>query len=510
MPLNVTKIHMHETIQPQLRHKQPGAFRKGLALAVTAACGWALNASAADEAMLKLLKVLRDRGSLTEQEYKDLVKASEQAPVAPALSRPPSFEDRLAADERVLQRIESDLQQQKKAVSELKGLTDGTSSALVRNALKDKWYEHISLRGYVQFRFNHVFKKNGPELDVPADRSVRETDSFLIRRGRLVLSGDVTDHLFLYAQSDFNASVGGAGDTGLQMRDLYADIALDKDKEFRFRVGQSKVPFGWSNLQSSQNRGPLERPDALNSAAEGERDVGVYFMWASQEARARFKDLVRLGLKGSGDYGVVSVGAYSGQGPNRSDSNGEPHVLARASYPFKLANGQFFELGAHAYHGRFVPTVSAIGAPALVPVAAGGGVVDRRAGINAIWYPQPFGIEAEWNVGEGPELSSNFRSITSEFLHGGYVQMNYRQVTDYGVLFPFARWNYFDGGRKFGGNAPASKVNELDLGMEWSPWPEVELTLVYTRSFERTNTRTFPYANTQDADRVGMQLQWNF
>ncbi len=88
--------------------------------------------------------------------------------------------------------------------------------------------------------------------------------------------------------------------------------------------------------------------------------------------------------------------------------------------------------------------------------------------------------------------------------------MNYRQVTDYGVLFPFARWNYFDGGRKFGGNAPSSKVHELDLGMEWSPWPEVELTLVYSRSFERTNTRTFPYANTQDADRVGMQLQWNF
>jgi len=67
---------------------------------------------------------------------------------------------------------------------------------------------------------------------------------------------------------------------GLQMRDLYGDIAVDKDKEFRFRVGQSKVPFGWVNLQSSQNRGPLERPDALNSAAEGERDVGVFFMWA--------------------------------------------------------------------------------------------------------------------------------------------------------------------------------------------------------------------------------------
>ncbi len=465
------------------------------------------SAQAADEALSKLLSILRDRGSLTEKEYQDLLKTNAKPLAVPA---PGSLEERLSSDERVIQRMEADLEKQRKALAEMKGLTDGTSPALVRNALKDKWYEHISLRGYVQFRFNHVFKKDGPELDVPADRSVRETDSFLIRRGRMIFSGDVTDHLFLYAQTDLNGSVGGAGDFGVQMRDLYGDIAIDKDKEFRFRVGQSKVPFGWVNLQSSQNRAPLERPDALNSAAEGERDVGVFFMWAPVEARQRFKDLVKLGLKGSGDYGVVAVGAYSGQGPNRPDANGEPHVVARVSYPFKLDNGQYFELGANAYHGRYVPTVSAIGTPALTPAAAAGGVVDRRAGVTAVWYPQPFGVEAEWMVGEGPTLSPNFRNITSEFLHGGYVQLNYRQQTDHGLLFPFTRWNYYDGGRKFGANAPDSKVNEVDFGLEWSPWPEVELTLVYSRSFQRTNTRTFPYANTTDANRVGMQVQWNF
>jgi hypothetical protein len=136
--------------------------------------------------------------------------------------------------------------------------------------------------------------------------------------------------------------------------------------------------------------------------------------------------------------------------------------------------------------------------------------VDRRAALTAVWYPQPFGIEAEWTMGEGPELNISRGGITSEFLHGGYVQLNYRKATDCGVFFPFARWNYYDGGRKFGGNAPASKVNELDIGLEWLPWPEVELTLVYTRSYERTNTRTFPYANTEDGNRVGMQVQVNF
>jgi phosphate-selective porin len=35
-------------------------------------------------------------------------------------------------------------------------------------------------------------------------------------------------------------------------------------KKFRLRVGQSKVPFGFENLQSSQNRLTLDRNDALN------------------------------------------------------------------------------------------------------------------------------------------------------------------------------------------------------------------------------------------------------
>jgi hypothetical protein len=37
-------------------------------------------------------------------------------------------------------------------------------------------------------------------------------------------------------------------------------------KEYRVRIGQSKVPYGFENLQSSQNRLSLDRNDALNSA----------------------------------------------------------------------------------------------------------------------------------------------------------------------------------------------------------------------------------------------------
>lgn len=296
------------------------------------------------------------------------------------------------------------------------------------------------------------------------------------------------------------------------MRDLYADIAIDSEKAWRIRVGESKVPFGFVNMQSSQNRAPFERPDALNSTVEGERDLGAYLIWASPETRLLFKDLVKKGLKGSGDYGVFSVGVYAGQGLNRSDLNHQPHVTARASQPISFANGQIIEIGAQYHYGRFVASTAAIdlGAGPVTPDLPSNGAIDQRGGLSFVWYPQPFGVEAEWNVGEGPELTPDGDRIESRFLHGGYLQVHYKQDTSVGTFFPFARWNYYKGGRKFATNAPRSSVDEIDAGLEYSPWPELELTLMYTHSFERTNTRTAPFDLTENAHRVGAQVQWNY
>ena len=380
---------------------------------------------------------------------------------------------------------------------------------------KDKWYEKLSIRGYTQLRYHPIVSKGdeGPEISVPNDRTVDEDNqTFNIRRGRFILSGDVTDHLFLYAQVDFAGSVGSGLDFAVQTRDLYADIAIDDAKEHRFRVGQSKVPFGWVNLQSSQNRAPLERPDALNQAVEGERDIGVFYMWAPAEIRKRFRELVSSGLKGSGDYGVVAFGAYSGQGLNRSDVNGEPHFVARASYPFKLDNGQFVEVGVQGYTGRFVPTTGSIELvedEPFTPALHNRGVLDQRAAATFVYYPQPFGVEVEYTIGRGPELDTTDLEIDDQFLHGGYVQLSYRIEDSTGVWFPFVRYHYFEGGRKFARNAPGQVVQELDIGLEWSPRPEVELTAMYTRTLDRTNTGSAPYEQAT-GDRFGLQLQFNY
>ena len=68
----------------------------------------------------------------------------------------------------------------------------------------------------------------------------------------------------------------------------------------------------------------------------------------------------------------------------------------------------------------------------------------------------------------------------------------------------------YEGGRKFARNAPAARVNEIDLGIEWSPWKELEVAVAYTHTFHRTNTSIAPYADAEGSDRVGMQVQWNY
>jgi hypothetical protein len=270
------------------------------------------------------------------------------------------------------------------------------------------------------------------------------------------------------------------------------------------------------NLQSSQNRLSIERPDALNSAVEGERDLGFYYMWADKEARQRFRDLVRTGLKGSGDYGVFALGVFNGQTLNQNDANRNQHLVARLTYPFRLDNGQYVEAGFGGYAGRVVVPATGI----VVPKE----YTDRRASAHFILYPQPFGIEAEWTVGEGPENETNnvvFNGTKSAVsstsavgvgsLQGGYINASYKIDTGAGTIIPFSRWQYFDGARKFGNYAPKMKVNEVDFGVEYQPWPEFEIAAIYTRAFERTSSGSSTN-NTlfKDQDRFTLHMQFNY
>ena len=380
---------------------------------------------------------------------------------------------------------------------------------------KAAWYETLKIDGYTQVRqteqLNDAAKLIG---GLPADRSVDPVQSIVIRRARFKITGDI-GRVSLYTQFDLAASVdsGTSRNLGLQTRDIYADIALDEDREHRIRVGVSKVPYGWVNLQSSQNRLAIERPEALNSAVEGERDQGVYYMYADKASRALFKKHNAEGFKGSGDYAVFAAGFFGGTGLNKADNNGEVHSLVRFTYPWVTASGQMYEAGIGGYAGRFMVTPAAITGVGT-PVAATqrqttDGFKDRRASAHFIMFPQPWGIEAEWTSGQGPQLNDARTIIDECHLEGGYVQASYRyQYGEGSELIPFVRWNYYDGARKFGTNAHKMVVNDLDLGFEWQWRPEVELSMMYSLTGERTNATGT--AIIKDARRLAIQLQFNY
>lgn len=360
---------------------------------------------------------------------------------------------------------------------------------------KKEWYERINIRGYTQFRINSVLW-NDEDLAPPyhpADRSVAPLNHFFIRRCRLILSGDLSDRLYFYIQPDLAASVPGVQDGAinyLQLRDCYGDVYLTTNKVHRVRVGLSKIPYGWENMQSSSNRIPLDRSDALNSAVFGERQTGLFYYWTPEYAQDLYKEVLDEGLKGSGNYGVFGIGVYNGQGVSKAESNNNMHMVVRLNTPWKMPSGQIMEAGVQAYTGRYTSYTGPIKVPGIAtPVTPVNdppdGAIDQRVGATFVYYPQPLGFSTEWNTGNGNELGPinappTKTLITSQPLSGGYVLVNYKIDSEkWGTIFPFFRWQTYRGGYLWERNSPPTYMGTFNLGMEWQFTPQMELTWEY-------------------------------
>lgn len=366
------------------------------------------------------------------------------------------------------------------------------------------WFQNFNIRGYAQVRYNRLLETN-PDLKCEqCDRSWGENGGFFLRRMRIIFSGQINKQVYFYIQPDFASAPSSSTLNFAQIRDAYFDVGVDKDNEFRFRIGQSKVPFGFENLQSSQNRLPLDRNDGLNSALSNERDIGVFFYWAPKEIRQRFSMLVRDGFKGSGDYGVFAFGAYNGQTPNRPDLNDELHVVARLSYPFVIGN-QIIEPSIQAYTGQFVVSAVSNGVTTTEDL----NYLDERAAVSIVLYPRPFGIQAEYNIGRGPEYNKQTNAIEESSLTGGYATLNYKIDFKNQKLYPFLRYQYYDGGKKHELDARSYQVRELEIGLEWEPVEAFELVTMYTISSRRFEDAMKPN-NDQSGSLLRIQAQLNF
>lgn len=436
----------------------------------------------------------------------------------------------ITVDQWVLIKAEEE-KREAKALQESRGIGD--------TPVRERWYEKINIRGYVQLRYNYTVD-NDFLRSSSNDRSIGENNEFFLRRARLIFSGQPHERVFFYLQPEFAGSVSGSEQIAA-LRDFYVDLFLTKNTEWRIRGGLSKIPYGFENMQSSQNRLAFDRNDALQTGAPSERDLGVYLYYTPTVVRERFRRLVNSGLKGSGDYGMLGIGVYNGQGINVRDRNKNKHVVFHATYPYEFPNGQIVEVGMDAYTGQVnVATQPVIPVnPAVSPSTGqqlafnpqlrnGGNYLDQRIAWHFVLYPQPFGLQAEYTIGRGPELNANRTEVVPGNIRGGYVQLFYHYKCDTFCLsvFPYVRYQEYFGGRKLEANAPRDSVRELELGIEYQVSKAIEFTVAGTFTSRNTSEAQFlpascansfsripciqtPYER-QAGNLLRFQLQWNF
>lgn len=381
------------------------------------------------------------------------------------------------------------------------------------------WYERLKLRGYTQMRYNAFIDGDDTapagqsRLRSVHDGSINEDGGFSLRRARLVLEGNVTNNIALYFQTDFATAVTGQSngerrESFGQLRDAYVDVFLDRGHELRVRFGQSKVPFGWENLQSSSNRITIDRSDAINSAMPSERDLGIALYYTPAQVKTIWDRLAADGQKLFGNYGAFALAAYNGQGVNRPEQNRGLAKFAMATWPIELDglgspfSGQVLELGGAVMLNNVRPEVRTGGVTDI-------DFTDNRYGVHAVLYPQPFGLQAEWNWGLAPQYDSGLQAIRSMRASGGYVQFMIN-AGDFGIgrIMPYGRWQTYRGGWKASTNAPRLETDEFELGVEWQILSALELTIAYANMtrLEADERRT----GRATGDLIRTQLQWSY
>jgi hypothetical protein len=414
-----------------------------------------------------------------------------------------------------------------KAMEQSRGISDVP--------VRERWYEKISIRGYAQFRYN--LSPDNEFLTSPGDRAIVKNNELSMRRTRLIVSGQPHDRVFVYLQGEFAGLVNNQEGTGV-MRDAYADLYLTENKAWRIRAGLSKVPFGFETVQSSQNRLTFDRNDATFSGIPNERSLGVLLYYTPPTVRERFRRLVDSGLKGSGDYGMFGFGVFNGQGIDQRDVNKNKHVVFHSAFPYEFSNGQIVQVGMDAYTGQVVVSTSPVvpansldGISIAPQFSNGGNYLDERIAWHLVVFPQPFGLQAEYTIGRGPQLNAARTEVELGSLRGGYVQLYYNYKCDTYCLniFPYIRMQEYFGGLKLASNSPQQSVREAELGIEYQLNRSLEFTIAYSwtqrtsadsatlplNSFcgtsvsQITSCTQTPY-QLQTGNLVRFQLQWNF
>jgi hypothetical protein len=140
--------------------------------------------------------------------------------------------------------------------------------------------------------------------------------------------------------------------------------------------------------------------------------------------------------------------------------------------------------------------------------------LDHRIAGSINLYPKPFGLLAEYNIGESPSYDEATDSIRVQKLNGGFVTACYRTKLGKGFVMPYARYQVYDGSKKLELDARRYDLNELELGVEWQLIKNLEISLAYVisdRSYADHTVRKDTGANYHEQGNfLRIQMQANY
>jgi len=252
----------------------------------------AVPAQANNEAMINLLKVLRDQGTITAQNYDLLVKAAK--------------EDKKSADKVA------------KKVAEVE-----KSSVKVTAKGKLKFES-----GDGNWSFQPIGRVMWDAVNVDSDNSPNaEFKGTELRRARLGFEGGVYDWGYKF-EGDF-----AKGNTSI--KDAFVSYGTKfGDTKFKTKIGQSQIAFGFNTAASSKYMSFIDRPWYADSALSPARESGV---------------AAKLSGHSWSLASSVTIGEFGG-GVTEDNVDGTTYALRGTFLPYNADKTHLIQVGA-GYRG---------------------------------------------------------------------------------------------------------------------------------------------------------------
>ncbi|MEK6660373.1 MAG: porin [candidate division NC10 bacterium] len=315
-------------------------------------------------------------------------------------------------------------------------------------------------------------------------------NNFLVRRGRIGMSGTFYKYFDFFVEADF-------GQGAAVLTDGYLDIHYWP--EMRLRAGQFKIPFSFEELFSDNNLDFVERSVADNLTPS--RDLGAM-------------------LHGSLFGGILSYagGIFNGSGQNTGDTNDSKDLAARlVVYPFKqteVALLRNLHLGADVTWGDKDSGQSLRGRTDgqfvyFNPINTRG---DRlRYSGEVAYYTGPFTIYGEYIQSEEERkgLGVGGRDLPDLFGRGWYVTTTYMLTGETKVpgqtvipsrwatpVGPERGWGAWELAARFAQldlrarDITGNRVDALTLGVNWYLTPNVKWLFNFAQNWFSDENRS--------------------